>query len=410
MHFEFDIALRLYRTRGGAPRASRLARYIATAGVAVGLTVMIISVSVVIGFKGEIRDKVRGFGGDIEVLNLKSLQSQQQEPLRLAPEQEEALRSVRGVRCVERFCERAAMLKTDDAFRGIMLRGVGEEYDTTFLSAHLVEGTLRLRTATDIVLSRRLAQDLSLQLGSRIYCYAFEGGIKARRLTVAGIYETHMTDFDASIVYAPLRLAQGLAGWDSTQVSGYTLLIDPHASLDETARAVRDASHQARDLDGAYLAAPTIRDLYPGLYAWLSLLDANVWVILALMIAVAAFTMISGLLILILERTHFIGVMKALGATNSQLRHTFLLLAMLIVGQALVVGNVLALALIVVQQQTGLIHLDPETYYVDTVPMAIHWGYILLINLLTLTLTFLALIVPSYVVSHIHPARSIRFE
>lgn len=395
------IARRLYAQHGSEGRASRLARLIATVGVMLGLTVMMVSVSVVVGFKGEITSKVRGFGGDAQVVNLRSLGSNVAEPLRLSAAQLAAIRHTRGVQLAAPFCERPAMLKTDEAFRGIVLRGIADDYDTTFLARHLVDGSLRTKKS-EVVLSRTLAADLGLEVGSRIYAYAFEGGVRARRLTIVGIYETHMTDFDRTIVYAPIGLTQGLAAWDADQYTG--LMVNGQVE------GLRQTIHGLRDQDGAYLAAPTTEELFPGLFAWLSLLDANVWVILALMTAVAAFTMISGLLILILERTSFIGTMKALGADNSGLRHTFLLMALFIVGRALVLGDVLALVLIVVQRQLGLIHLDATTYYVDTVPMALPWGLFALVNILTLTLTTAAMIVPSYVVSHISPARAIRFE
>lgn len=401
------IARRLYAQHGTEGRASRLARLIATVGVMLGLTVMMVSVSVVVGFKGEITSKVRGFGGDAQVVNLRSLGSNVAEPLRLSTRQLAAIRRALGVQLAAPFCERPAMLKTDEAFRGVVLRGIADDYDTTFLARHLACGRLRTH-GSEVVLSRTLAADLGLEVGSRIYAYAFEGGVRARRLTVVGIYETHMTDFDRTIVYAPIGLTQGLAAWDADQYTGLMVtMVDGGRS---TVNGLRKTIHGLRDQDGAYLAAPTTEELFPGLFAWLSLLDANVWVILALMTAVAAFTMISGLLILILERTSFIGTMKALGADNRGLRHTFLLMALFIVGRALVLGDVLALILIVAQRQLGLIHLDATTYYVDTVPMALPWGLFALVNIVTLTLTTAAMIIPSYVVSHISPARAIRFE
>ena len=261
-----------------------------------------------------------------------------------------------------------------------------------------------------IVLSRELARQLRVKVGDRVYAYFFEQAVRARRFTITGIYCTNMNDFDESLVFTDLETVHTLCRWDSGQYSGVEIAIDDFNELDAVSARVESKVNHTQDAYGASYSSPTIVDLYPTIFSWLSLLDMDVIVILILMVLVSGFTMVSGLLIIILERTNFIGVMKALGASNSTLRHLFLYFAAFIVIRGLIIGNIVAFALMFLQKYTGFIHLDPESYYMDTVPLLIHWGYIVLINVSTLIICVLALIMPSYLISNIHPARSIRFE
>lgn len=414
MNYNLFIARRLYRSADNKRRVSRPAISIATAGIALGLAVMIVSVCVVLGFKHEVMSKVTGFGSHIQVVNLQSLQMAESQPIRFPQPVVDELKSVRGVKHMQRYCEKAGMLKTDEAFRGVMLRGVGEEYDTTFLASHMVAGRIQAfsnkKQTNKILISQMLASQLRVGVGDRLYAYFFDDGVRARRFSIEGIYQTHMSEFDKNLVFTDLYACQKLAGWESVQYSGMEISVDDFTQLDRIGYDVAMALREHNDPDGAYYSANTIRKLYPNIFLWLSLLDTNVWVILALMVAVAAFTMISGLLIIILERTNFVGIMKALGATNGELRCLFLYFGVFIIGRALIIGNVIGLGLVGLQQYTGLVHLDPDTYYVDSVPMQINWLYIVLINIGTLLISVMVLIIPSYVVSHIHPAKSIRFE
>ncbi len=383
-------------------------------GVAVGLAVMIVSVCVILGFKGEIRQKVVGFGGDIQVINYESLYSADSQPIVMDELLVHRLQRLPGIHHVQPFCMKTGMLKTEDAFKGIALRGVGEEYDTTFLAAHLVEGRLPRfssdTTHNEIVLSGLMARELGLRVGEKVYAYFFSESVKARRYTIAGIYETHMREFDNSLVFTDLDAVRRLAGWDVGQCSGAELLVDDFEQLDATALRVINMVNRTQDIYGATYSAHTIRELYPGIFSWLSVLDTNVYVILALMLALSLFTMTSGLLIIILERTNFIAVMKSLGASNGQLRRVFLYFAVFIVGRGLLYGNLLGIGLSLLQQQTGLVHLDPATYYVRAVPIQFSWPLIVGMNLATLVLTTLVLTIPTYLVARIHPARVMRFE
>lgn len=413
--FTWHIARRLFRHSGDASRFSRPAIVVATLGVAVGVCVMILSVCITLGFQSEIQQKVIGFGAHIQVSNAEGRHAGT-EGTHVCIDSATMLRlsQISGVRHVQRFCQKTGMLKTDDAFRGVAFRGVGEEYDTLFLASHLVEGRLPQRAdslrAEEVLLSSRVASQLNLSVGDRVYAYFFDQKIKARRLSVVGIYNTHLTDFDNNLVFAPLASVRRLWGWEYNQCSGAELLIHDFAQLPTVAARVAEQVHQQMDAQGNIYFVDTILDLYPQIFSWLSLLDMNVWVILALMVCVAGFTMVSGLLIVILERANFIGVMKALGADNRSIRHIFLFFSLMVIGGGLLIGNALALGMMGLQEAFHLVSLDPQDYYVDTVPLSLHWGHILLIDGCTTAACMLALLAPSYLISRIHPARSIRFE
>ncbi len=416
MSFAWFMAKRLY-SRGDAStgRVSRSAIVIATAGVALGLAIMVVSIAVVLGFKRSVRDKVVGVGSHIQVLNYESLYNSETLPIQLSPSLLAELRAVEGVRCVEPFCQKTGMLKTDEAFQGVLFRGVDEDYDLTFLRSSLVEGEIsepfHHDTATPrLVISSYLAKQLSLGVGSRVFAYFFDGKLRARRFTVGAVYETNLSEHDRNLVFCDYQTAHQLLAYDNDQASGAELLITDFDSLDEVAHGVRTVVAHRQDAYGAYYAAPTVVDLFPNIFSWLGLLDLNVIVILILMMAVASFTTISGLLILVLERTRMIGVMKALGAANRPLRLMFIYYALFIILRGVVIGDVLGLAICLVQQQWHLIGLNPSVYYVSYVPILVDWPLTLAVSLGVLVVSVLVLIVPSYVVSRIEPAKSMRFE
>ena len=414
MNYELFIARRLFRHSGDAKRVSRPAIQIATLGIAVGVMVMLISVCVVQGFKGEIQRKVLGFGSDIQILNNESLISGESQPIVIDDSLVQVLSGIQGIRHVQRFCTKAGMLKTQHAFHGVSFRGIGADYDTMFLSRNLVEGRIPAFSDTSstghILLSSRLARQLGLHLGDDLYAYFFEQSVRARRFKVAGLYSTSLTDFDNFLVFADLYTVKSLLRWDPGQYSGVELMLDDFSKLDEVAGTVTQTIGHRQDAYGAYYFPITIRELYPQIFSWLDLLDMNVLVILVLMICLSGFTMISGLLIIILERTNFIGVMKALGASGGSIRRLFLHFALFIILRGMLLGNVVAFVLMFIQNRFGIVSLDPETYYVDTVPLYVNWYYILAVNVCTLFVSLAALILPSHIVSNIHPARSIRFE
>ena len=415
MNLPLFIARRINGSEGQRHEVSRPAIRIATIGVAIGLAVMIITVSVVFGFKHTIRDKVVGFGSHIQVENYMAQQLSAPVPISISDSLMNVMKQLPGIRHVERYALTQGILKTDDDFLGVAFKGVGSDYDTTFLSEHIVEGKMPKfsdgQSKYPLLISRMMADKLQLKAGEKVYAY-FIGNddVRARKFTITGIYETNMTQFDQSLCFTDYNVPIRLNGWEPDQCSGAELLVDDFDQLEQVAEEVVAKVNRRTDKYGAIITSQTIREAHPHVFQWLELLDINVWIILALMICVAGFTMISGLLIIILERTQMIGILKALGMRNKTVRHTFLWFAAFIIGRGMLVGDIIGIGLVVLQQQTGFIHLDPASYYVDTAPMELNIPIIVLLNVVTLLVSLFVLIAPSFLISHIHPARSMRYE
>ncbi len=415
MHFPLFIAKRLYSEQGDKRKVSRPAIHIATAGVAIGLAVMIISVCVVLGFKHTIRDKVIGFGSHIQVADFLTLQQMEQYPIVIDDSMINVLKHIPDVAHVQRFAMKEGILKTDSDFLGVAFKGVGPDFDSTFIHSNMVEGSIPPFSDSvshnKILVSQLMADKLHLKSGQRIFAYFFDNdGVRTRRFTIAGIYQTNLKKYDETIVFTDLYTAVKLNGWESDQASGAELSVNNFDNLDMVESRVISKVKGTVDHYGETYSSATIKELNPQIFQWLDLMDLNVWIILALMLIVAGVTMISGLLIIILERTSMIGILKALGARNKTIRHTFMWFAVFIIGKGMLIGNVLSLGLLALQQAFGIIKLDAQTYYVSTVPVEINALYIVALNVATLLISVFMLVAPSYLISHIHPAKSMRYE
>ena len=418
MNLPLFIARHIYgkeKTAEKKHQVSRPAVNIATAGVAIGLTVMIVSVCVVLGFKHTVRDKVTGFGSHIVVSNFLTLQTMEARPVAVDDSMMNVLSKMQGVEHVQRYAYKQGILKTDSDFLGVMFKGVGPEFDSTFIHNNMVEGSIPMfsdeASGNKILVSKTMADQLKLKCGERIFAYFFDQqGVRARRFTIQGIYDTNLSQYDKTICFTDLYTAVKLNGWEQDQVSGAELSVGNFEQLDATYYEVIRKVNKTTDKYGETFTSQTIKESNPQIFSWLDLLDLNVWIILALMIAVSSVTMISGLLIIILERTQMIGILKALGARNKSIRHTFLWLSVFIIGRGMILGNILGIGLVTLQYATGLVKLDPATYYVSTVPVEFNWLLIALLNIATLLTSVFVLIAPSYLVSHIQPAKSMRYE
>ena len=392
--------------------------HIATAGVAVGLAVMILSVCLVKGFQGEVAAKLAGFASHIEVLDLNSQTDADNHPITADAALMDVVKKTTQAETVQRVSVKIGVMKTHDDFSGIMLKGIGKEYDKKFIRSCMVEGKFpdfgsNAGTINQIVLSRQIAEMLHLKVGDKVYVYFFTNTIKQRRFEIAGIYETHLQQFDKNFVWTDLQTINQLNDWGEEQCSLLEVKLQNFDDLEERTAKLGDAvtayknSHQITNL-----SVMSIRDnprTRPVL-SWLELLDLNVMVILVIMLCVAGVTMISGLLILILERTTTIGVLKALGASNRRIRRIFLVYAGHILVRGMVIGDVFAFLLALLQSQFHLVRLDPATYYVDAVPLAYDPVWLIGINLATLFITLLTLVLPAFIVSVVQPAKTIRFD
>lgn len=415
MNLPFFLSRRIYFSEGDRHEVSRPAIRIATIGVAIGLAVMIITVSVILGFKHTIRDKVVGFGSHIQITNFITLQTSVPAPIAINDTLMHQLKKIPNVRHVECYTMTQGILKTDSDFLGVAFKGIAEDYDLSFIRQNLQEGDLPTFSSKNsnnkLVISRKMADKLQLHVGDKVYAYfiAYDD-VRARRFTVCGIYQSNMKQFDDVLCLTDQRTTNRLNDWEADQCSGAEILVKDFERIDETNMQIVQLMKSYSDRYGETLASQTIFEAYPQIFSWLSLLDINVWIILALMICVAGFTMISGLLIIILERTQMIGILKALGARNSTVRHTFLWFAAFIISQGLLIGDVIGIGLIMLQQHTGFIHLDPASYYVDTAPMEMNIPIIIILNVATLLISVFVLIAPSYLVSHIQPVKAMKFD
>lgn len=428
MNFPFFVARRFFSNVGSEQRrASHLTTTIATTGVAIGLIVMLLSVGIILGFKQEITKKVEGFGSHIEILDVSSLAAPDAYPVHADAQLINSLKRIPEVRGVAPIAQKMGILKTKNDYMGITLKGIPADYDTTFLAKSLVEGRLPKRSAAEgavatpedgvtssasneILLSRRQADELNLKVGDRVFAYFFEETIKMRRFKVCGIYQSNMAIFDKSFVITDLNTVRKLNHWEGDEATVIEVRLKGMDAIDQTLPQVERLCSQLNDEVSHARKAFSIVDHYASIFSWLQLLDFNMMVILVLMLCVSGFTMVSGLFILILERTQTIGVLKAMGATNTKIRNVFLYFAGFIIVRGLLIGDVVAIGLLLIQQKYGLIHLDPANYYVETVPVEINLWAIVLVNVGTLVLTTLALVLPSYMVSRIQPSKAIKFE
>lgn len=414
MNFSLYIAKKLYSSGNGKKRASLPAIRIAIFGVAAGLSVMILSVAVVFGFKDEISSKVIGFGSHLTIYNTAPAEIGENSPIRVDDELVKGIENIPEVEHVQYYSMKSGILKTTDQFAGITLKGINPTYSTEFISSHIIEGQLpdysKKGTENEIVISKSIANDLRLKVGDKLFAYFFENGLRARRFKVAAIYRTDLSQFDKVLVFANDKTVRNLCKWDDKYAYGVEITVKDFSKLNETSFHIAKFISKYNIEHNTSYVSFTVKELYPQIFDWLNLLNINIWVILILMLAVAGVTIVSGLLILILERTSTIALLKTLGATNTLVRKVFINLAVIILLKGMVAGNVLGLLLAFLQKEFNIVHLNPESYYIDSVPVEFDLTAIILINIVTFIVSTLALVLPSYLVARIHPSKVLRFE
>lgn len=411
MNTELFIARRLHFDENGGQRMSRPAMRVATAGIAVGLTVMLVAVAVVVGFKREVSNQIVGFGSHIQVAAYENGYGYETVPIVPSDSLVQTLKTLPHIKCVQRITTKPGIVKTDTDFEGIVLKGVDAGFDWTFFKTHIVAGNIPVVggdvAANDALISHHTANLLHLAVGDRFTAYFVGESVRARRFTVCGIYETAFADFDKLFVLTDMRHVQKLNGWNADCISQLELLVDDFDKIDEIERNVFFA---VVTQGGTPMQVRNIKKIVPRMFEWLDMLDVNAWVILALMLAVAGFNMISGLLIIILERTNTIGLLKAMGARDRSIRKIFVCQAAFLIGKGMLWGNVAGCAIVLAEQFTHAIPLDSAMYYVNYIPVSLSVEHWLLINVGTFVITLLMLIVPSHIITSIRPAQSIKFD
>jgi lipoprotein-releasing system permease protein len=406
MNTEQFIARRLIK--GGPGSFSAPVIRIAVISVVVGLAVMIVSVAIVTGFQKQIREKIIGFGSHIQIAKFDSNNSFEFAPFSRNQAFYSNLQKTEGIKHLQAFATKAGIIKMNDQIQGVVFKGVGSDFDWSFFSDKLVSGkpfsTLDTATGNSVIISKNLADLLNIKVGDPLRMYfIIERQARARRFTVSGIYNTGLAEFDLKFIFGDIRQIQKLNGWSSDSISGFDVYINDFSQLDKMGKIVYKEV-------GYDLNARTIRDLYPQMFDWLELQDMNVIIILILMVLVSGMAMISTLLILILERTNMIGVLKALGARNMSIRRIFLYNAAYIISKGLLFGNIAGIGICLLQKYFSIVSLPQESYFMSVVPINLDIIQILLLNIGTLGICTLMLLLPSFIISRITPVKAIRFD
>lgn len=403
---EWKIAQKLYFAEEGQKRTSRPAVRVALGGIVIGVMVMIVAICVVVGFKEEVQQKVAGFGSHIQVVNFDNNATYELQPVDLSDSLLQKLQGLAHVKKVSTFASKPGILKTDSAFQGIIFKGT-DYWD--YFADNLVIGSLPT-AANEVIISSILASQLHLTVGDQILCYFVQENLRVRRLYVSGLYNTCMSEMDRMFVLGDIALVRQLNQWKDSQASGIEILVDDLSYLHEVADRVYFATANRLDEAGNAFYTQTIEQLNPQIFGWLDLLDMNVIIIILLMLCVSGFSIITGLIILILESVNLIGTLKALGANNQFVRRIFIYESIMLVGKGMFLGNILGLGIVALQYFTHLIPLDAATYYVSYVPMAFPWGWLLALNVGVLLVAWIIMLAPSAIVSQISPAKVMHFE
>ncbi len=406
MNTEFFLAKRLVsRSKGNF---SWTFVVIAITSIALGLAIMFVAVAILTGFKKEIREKVVGFCGHIQIIKYSETTTYEPQPVEKQQPFCSRLQKAPEIRHIQVFATKAGIIKTADQIQGVVLKGVSTDYDWSFFSNKMVDGhifTLRDTVRTDeVIISRKIANLLNLHVNNEMRMYFIVGNnTLGRKFRISGIYDTGLEEFDKLYVIGDIRHVQKLNGWTASQVGGFEVYLNDFKDMDRMGVYIY---HQI----GFSLDAQTIRMLFPQIFDWLDLQDINVLIILILIVLVSSTTIVSTLLILILERTTMIGILKALGMRNRDIRKVFLYNAMYIVGWGLLWGNALAFTLCLLQKKFELVKLSEETYYVSVIPVNLNVWNILLINLGTVAICYLIFTLPSFIISRVTPVKAIRFS
>ncbi|KRD11830.1 transmembrane permease [Flavobacterium sp. Root901] len=411
MNLEYFIAKRLITAKNNKSSISAPIIKIAISAIAIGIIMMMVSVATGIGLQQKIREKVSAFNGQIIISNYDNNNSD----ITLIPISKKQdfypnFKSVPEVSHIQAVASKAGIIRTENAFEGIVFKGVGADYNWNNIKEYLVEGKLpdfSNALNEDVIISRFLADRLNLKLGDSFNTFFIkdeQGKLpNSRRFKIAGIFSSGFQDFDATYIIGDIRHIQRINKWSPDQVGAFEVFVKDFTTIKET-------GNQVYEKISSNLDTKTITEKYSYIFDWLQLFDFNIVVILGIMILVATINMVVALLVLILERTQMIGILKAVGANNWTVRKVFLYNAFYLIVRGLFWGNLIGISLLLIQQQFGIIHLNPENYYVNQAPVYLNWVYILLLNLLTITVCFLVLLIPSYIITKISPVKAIRFD
>ena len=414
MNFELFIAKRIISREPDKKRKGNALIGTAIIAISLGLTVMIISVAVLTGFKQEITEKLVGFSSHIQIVNLDQNSSYETSPINRHQDFLPELNNLPGIKNIHPFVSTPGIIKSGMEMQGIYLKGIDSAYSWDFFKDYIKSGVLpdlkSPESKNEIIVGQALASLLKLNVGDKIIAYFIQEPFRMRPFIITGIYETGLEEYDKLYAYCDLRQIQSLKNWSEDEISGYEVYLEDYRDLESISEDIRNLTYQNLVKGKQALDVENIKEISSGFFDFLRLTDTNVWVILSLMVLVAGFNMISGLLIIILERTRMIGTLKAMGSTNQSFRKIFIYQAAYIIGKGLVWGNIIGIVFCIIQDQFRIIPLDPASYFVDAVPININLIHILLLNFGTMLITVLMLLIPSGIISRISPDKTIKFD
>ncbi len=411
MNYELFLAKRIIAAKQYKSSISSPIIKIAILAIAVGMVVMMIAIATGFGLQQKIREKLSGFNGHIQITNFDNNNSEiTLEPVSKNQEFYPEFKNVSDIKNVQVFATKGGIIRTETDFEGIIFKGVAKDYDWTFFEEYLVEGKIPDfygEVSNDVLISKEISNRLNINLGDKFnILFVKENPSKApwiRVVKVVGIYNSGFQEFDENFVIADIRHIQKMNRWTEDEVGGFEVLINDF-------KDIKIKSDEVYTQTASTLNSQSIMDKYPGIFEWISLFDNNIYLIIVIMILVAGINMITALLVLILERTQMIGILKALGSNNVSIRKVFLYNAAYLVLKGLFWGNLIGLTILFIQKYFGVITLNPETYYVSEAPVYLDFWYIILLNIGTLLLCLIMLIIPTLIISKIDPVKSIKFE
>ena len=411
MNLEYFIAKRLITSKDYKSSISAPIIKIAISAIAIGMIMMIVSVATGIGLQQKIRDKVSAFNGHVIISNYDNNQSEVTlVPVSTNQDFYPKFTSVPGVSHIQAIASKAGIIRTETAFEGVILKGVGIDFQWDSIKEYIVSGKLpnySKELNQEVLLSQLLANRLNLKVGDSFNTFFIKEDQdklpNIRRFKITGIFNSGFQDFDATYIIGDIRHIQRLNKWKPNQVGAFEVFANDFTNIESVGEQVYEKTSSTLD-------SKTIVEKYSYIFDWLKLFDLNIIVILGIMILVATINMVVALLVLILERTQMIGILKALGSNNWSVRKIFLYNAFYLIFKGLFWGNLIGVSMLFIQQYFGVVQLNPENYYVNQAPVYINLGYILLLNLLTITVCFLVLLIPSYIITKISPVKAIRFD
>ncbi len=409
MNLEYFISKNIVKGDSRSKKITKPIIRISIVAIALGLIVMIVALSIVAGFQREIRNKVIGFGSHVQITSYDSQNTYEASPISIKQDFYPSLDTVNGIKHVQIFATKPGIIKTKEEIYGVVVKGIGNDFDWTFFNEKIVEGSSFIidseKTEKDVLLSEHIASKMKLKVGDKMFLYFIQenGQLRPKDFIVKGIYRTGLEQFDNLYVIADIAHIQKRNGWTKDQIGGFEVLIDNYKDLDKMGDYVYDNV-------GYDLHASTIKEQNPDIFNWLNLQDYNVNIIIILMVIVAVINIVSALLILILERTNMIGILKALGMPNWNVRKIFLYNATYLIVKGLIWGNAIGISLCLIQQRFGILTLPEESYYVAIVPIELNLINVLFLNVGTLVVCILMLLIPSYVITKISPVKAIRFD